>query len=280
MLIQADARHIPLADKSVHCCVTSPPYWGLRRYLPAGDPLAEYEMGGEQTIDDYVAGMVAVFREVWRVLRPDGTLWANFGDSYNGYYANQYATGLSARNQQARQVVESGAGIRASGLKPKDLCMIPARVALALQAAGWTLRSDIIWSKPNPMPESVTDRPTTSHEHLFLLAKQPRYYYDADAIREENAGIMPWGDKLNFKMNEDEGQGRHGKTSMFAGGNRQEYIDKYYTNGRNARSVWTANEVKWKLRSDLSDADRLYVLGELARRGLSASTQDNNGGRP
>jgi len=148
------------------CCVTSPPYWGLRDYSVAG------QFGLEKTIDEYIARMVGVFREVWPALRDDGTLWLNLGDSYcsagkGGEWdegRTQKGTGRTLYSRQANRG-------NYSGLKPKDLCMIPARVALALQADGWWLRSDIIWSKPNPMPESCTDRPTTAHEHLFLLSK-------------------------------------------------------------------------------------------------------------
>ncbi len=178
LLIRANSLRIPLSDSSVQCVVTSPPYWGLRDYGVDG------QLGLEATPDEFVSNMVAVFREVRRVLRDDGVCFMNLGDSYNGYYANQYATGLSARNQHARQVVESGAGLRCGGLKPKDLVGIPWRVALALQADGWYLRSDIIWAKPNPMPESVTDRPTKSHEYVFLLTKSERYFWDAEAVRE------------------------------------------------------------------------------------------------
>ena len=213
----------------VQCCVTSPPYWGLRDYSVAG------QFGLEATPDEYIARMVEVFREVWRVLRDDGTVWLNLGDSYcsagkGGEWdegRTQKGTGRTLYSRQANRG-------NYSGLKPKDLCMIPARVALALQRNGaadpaemermghligaitesydtwaevpwrirtevdrlqeiyvqahegaWWVRSDIIWSKPNPMPESCTDRPTTAHEHVFLLSKRPRYFYDADAIREE-----------------------------------------------------------------------------------------------
>jgi len=144
-LYQADARSLPLPDNSVDCVCTSPPYWGLRDY-----ELEEEGIGLEPTPEAYCANMVEVFREVWRVLKPSGTVWMNLGDSYN----------------------------------EKDLVGIPWRVAFALQADGWYLRSDIIWSKPNPMPESVTDRPTKAHEYIFLLTKSSQYYYDADAIRE------------------------------------------------------------------------------------------------
>ena len=170
-----------LPDCSVHCCVTSPPYWGLRDYGVNG------QIGLEKTPEEYVTRMAGLFGEVRRVLRDDGTLWLNLGDSYNGYMANQRATSISANNQQARPKFESGRGRRTETLKAKDLVGIPWRVAFALQADGWYLRSDIIWSKPNPMPESVTDRPTKAHEYLFLMSKNERYYYDAGAIRETGA---------------------------------------------------------------------------------------------
>jgi DNA modification methylase len=164
-------------------CVTSPPYWGLRDY---GD---EDQIGLESTPDEYVAELVAVFREVRRVLADDGTLWLNLGDSYA-------AGGMS--NPSGKSTLKGGKDRGASGyslsrtapagLKPKDLVGIPWRVAFALQADGWYLRSDIIWHKPNPMPESVTDRPTSAHEHVFLFAKSERYFYDADAIAEQATG--------------------------------------------------------------------------------------------
>lgn len=171
-----------LPDNSVQCVVTSPPYWGLRDYQVNG------QIGLERTPDEYVANMVSVFREVRRVLRKDGTLWLNLGDSYVG-------GATKGENEGAKQRTNKGATWgnnsdlallkhKVKGLKQKDLVGIPWRVAFALQADGWYLRSDIIWHKPNPMPESVTDRPTKSHEYIFLMVKSARYYYDADAIRE------------------------------------------------------------------------------------------------
>ena len=164
-----------LPSGSVNTCITSPPYWGLRDYGALG------QLGLEQTPAEYVQQMAAVFREVRRVLRDDGTLWLNLGDSYAGYAGgNQGKNGQrSDRTFTARVADKLGAG-----LKPKDLVGIPWRVAFALQDDGWFLRSDIIWSKPNPMPESVTDRPTKSHEYLFLLTKSERYFYDHEAIAE------------------------------------------------------------------------------------------------
>lgn len=181
-----------LPDSSVHCCVTSPPYWGLRDYGTVG------QVGLEKTPEEYTERLVEIFREVRRVLRDDGTLWLNLGDSYYGSWQNYGGGNRGAGKQrpivkgsQAQNPVWEGLeGYRPAGtqphsiLKSKDLIGIPWRIAFALQANSWYLRSDIIWSKPNPMPESVTDRPTTSHEHVFLFAKNKKYYYDHEAIKE------------------------------------------------------------------------------------------------
>jgi DNA modification methylase len=172
---------------SVQTCVTSPPYWGLRDYGHDG------QLGLESTPDEYVARMVGVFREVRRVLADDGTLWLNLGDSYagsgKGAWSNDETRQLNRHRVKERYVptrAESPlAGKTPDGLKPKDLVGIPWRVAFALQADGWWLRQDIIWHKPNPMPESIRDRCTKSHEYLFLLAKSERYFYDNEAIAEQ-----------------------------------------------------------------------------------------------
>jgi len=181
-----DCRDIlpTLADGSVHCCVTSPPYWGLRDYGCDG------QIGLERTPEEYVAALVAVFREVRRVLKDDGTLWLNLGDSYasSGTSGHQRLDVLGERlgcgGGHKHSSQDCGRAPTPPGLKQKDLVGIPWRVAFALQADGWYLRQDIIWAKPNPMPESVTDRCTKSHEYVFLLAKSPRYYYDAEAVAE------------------------------------------------------------------------------------------------
>ncbi len=167
-----------MPDRSVNCCVTSPPYWGLRDYGVSG------QLGLEPTPEAYVAKMVEVFREVRRVLRDDGTLWLNLGDSYNTSGTRQ-GNGLGGMHGDG-EGTSHRAGYRGAfvGLKQKDLVGIPWRVAFALQADGWWLRQDIIWAKPNPMPESVTDRCTKSHEYVFLMAKSERYFYDADAVKE------------------------------------------------------------------------------------------------
>ena len=189
-----------LPDGIAHCCVTSPPYMGLRSYLPDEDPRKPFEIGLEATIEEYVAKMVAIFAEVRRVLRPDATLWLNLGDAY----ANNASTSRMRRAEQGngsgafhipsderlearRQRPNRLTNLKSSGLKHKDLIGLPWRVAFALQADGWWLRSDIIWHKLNPMPESVLDRPTRAHEYIFLLATSARYYYDAAAIREPAA---------------------------------------------------------------------------------------------
>jgi DNA modification methylase len=195
-IIQGDCRTVlaELPDGSAHSCVTSPPYFGLRSYLRDDDPLKPLEMGLEATPEEYVAGMVAVFREVRRVLRDDGTLWLNIGDSYASNAGGYSATGSRGSSSMpsigagTMAAVQKGRGRKPfDGLKAKDLIGIPWMLAFALRADGWYLRQDIIWSKPNPMPESVTDRCTKAHEYLFLLSKGPRYYYDQDAILEPSS---------------------------------------------------------------------------------------------
>jgi len=177
-LYVGDCREVlaGLPEGSARTCVTSPPYWGLRDY---GHP---DQLGAERTPDEYVANLVEVFREVRRVLRPDGTLWLNLGDSYIN--AKGAAHGVDPKQGARRFGVRVVDMPPPPGLKRKDLVGMPWRVAFALQADGWWLRSDIIWAKPNAMPESVTDRPTKAHEYVFLLAKSERYFYDADAVKE------------------------------------------------------------------------------------------------
>jgi len=178
-------RDLKAQGVRVQCCVTSPPYFGLRDYGHPG------QIGLEKTPAEYVAALVEVFEGVRELLADDGVLWLNLGDSYNGYMANQRGTGLETKRQQARKYIEPGAGLRTDTMKNKDLMGMPWRVAFALQERGWYLRQDIIWHKPNPMPESVTDRCTKSHEYLFLLTKSERYYWDAEAMKEEATGALP-----------------------------------------------------------------------------------------
>lgn len=248
MILQGDCRDVlpTLEAESVQCCVTSPPYWGLRDYGVSD------QIGLEATPEDYVAALVEVFREVRRVLRPDGTLWLNLGDSYSRHTGNgdsfdgKHGYNSSSRPNRLRSESQGssdgkvGRGDRAPvrngalGIKPKDLVGIPWRVAFALQADGWYLRSDIIWHKPNPMPESVTDRPTKAHEYIFLLSKSERYFYDAEAIAEP-AG---YGHEAKW----DNGQNGHGGGESHKG--QGSSTRKFKDTGadaptRNARSVWT-----------------------------------------
>jgi len=183
LLINCNAKNIPLADGSVHCVVTSPPYYGLRDYQ------IDNQIGLEQIPNDYVDNLVQVFREIWRVLRDDGTVWLNLGDSYTSMKSryNQKPQSLNAGKPQDNVFTGNKTDLyhhKELGLKDKDLIGIPWMVAFALRDDGWWLRQDIIWAKPNPMPESVKDRCTKAHEYVFLLSKSPRYYYDYEAVLE------------------------------------------------------------------------------------------------
>lgn len=178
-------REFAAAGIRARTCVTSPPYWGLRDYGVSG------QLGLEPTIEEYVTSMVDVFRLVRDVIEDNGTLWLNMGDGYNAGTSSKRAapkTGVDVGGWNDAEI-DGGARINAVGLKPKDLCGIPWRLAFALQADGWWLRQDIIWAKPNPMPESIRDRCTKSHEYLFLLSKRERYYFDADAIAEQRTSV-------------------------------------------------------------------------------------------
>lgn len=178
MIGDVRAKLAELPDESVHCVVTSPPYFGLRDYGVEG------QIGLEPTPAEFVAVMVGVFREVHRVLRADGTCWMNLGDSYNAHPGQRKTTDSVGAKQLTNAGSNTAPSRNVPSLKVKDLIGIPWRVAFALQEDGWYLRRDIIWHKLNPMPESVRDRPSTAHEYLFLLTKSPCYYYDADAIVE------------------------------------------------------------------------------------------------
>ena len=239
--VRGTLRSVP--DGCAQTCVTSPPYFGLRDYGNAA------QIGQETTPREFVDALVAVMRDVRRVLADDGTLWLNIGDSYA-------ANGVSGLATKGASSTLGGGANRAhdakpkrvpSGLKPKDLLGIPWRLAFALQDDGWYLRSDIIWAKPNPMPESVTDRPTRAHEYVFLLTKRARYFYDADAIREPHGssfsadairlaggaigGARPEGN--NFSK---EARHRGGDSSPRTRAERAALLNPA---GRNARDVWT-----------------------------------------
>lgn len=275
--IVADARALPLADKCVQCCVTSPPFWGLRDYGHSE------QIGLEATPDEYVDNILIAFREVWRVLKPDGTLWLNLGDCYatgagkvgncpgggeqgarwrgdvdrprddkRGYRGERLANGhgdepaiLRKKTRATRDGSHAGKHTAMAaigpmtqpnrmpieGLKPKDLVGIPWRVAFALRAEGWYLRSDIIWHKPNPMPESVQDRPTSSHEYIFLLTKSDRYFYDAAAIKEV----------AHDTGRENGRSGRFEEASARPPNSSPRTLARidYSQQGRNKRNVWT-----------------------------------------
>jgi DNA modification methylase len=228
-----------LPDNSVNCCVTSPPYWGLRDYGH------DKQLGLEKTPEEYVSNMVLLFREVRRVLRQDGTLWLNLGDSYasNGCYLHTWMDKhpekkhLHTKNSERYKDVPAFRGGEYS-IKPKDLVGIPWRVAFALQADGWYLRQDIIWHKPNPMPESVTDRCTKAHEYVFLMSKSAKYYYDNEAVKEQAVApdsihVHKDGNKMSDVSNDPLYATKPQRTM---GGYEK----------RNKRSVWTVTTKPFK----------------------------------
>lgn len=240
MILIGDVREQlkQLADQSVNCVVTSPPYWGLRDYGNDG------QIGLEQTPDAFITELVAVFREVKRVLRDDGTLWLNIGDSY---FSTTKGTGgmnpeTSPKNAikgkdnfQAFDPVRVNAGDLP--IKVKDLVGIPWMLAFALRADGWYLRQDIIWHKPNPMPESVTDRCTKSHEYIFLLSKSRQYYFDNEAIKEPSSNLGKTEIRFGGNKYGDSDDTKHATKS----GNK--YTD---TGKRNKRDVWTVTTKPFK----------------------------------
>jgi DNA modification methylase len=252
-LLQGDNRAVlpALPEKSVQCVITSPPFYGLRDYNvpPTEWPAVEYApmaglapimippvsccLGLESTPDAYIGHLVHVWRLLRRVLRDDGTCWLNLGDSYASTPSGAIASsglGGGQSGQIAFRQATQGKSIP-TGLKPKDLLGIPWRAAFALQADGWYLRSDVIWHKPNPMPESVTDRPTKAHEYVFLLAKGERYFYDADAVAETNQGDgRKRGPTSARTLGLIGGQSAHHKL---------QYQDSETGGTRNRRTVWS-----------------------------------------
>ena len=218
-----------IESDSIDFCVTSPPYWGLRDYGVDG------QIGLEESVESWVAEMVAVFTEVRRVLKPAGTLWLNLGDSFARDPGKGGSGTFNGRNGRGEGFL--GGNEIPCGLKAKDLIGQPWRVAFALQARGWFLRSEIIWHKPNPMPESVTDRPTKSHETVFLLAKSPRYYFDAEAIREEVVSLIPGHPSYRPNSAVKAAEGRSVHRSETA--KHEVTARSYPIAGRNSRSVWS-----------------------------------------
>lgn len=233
-----------LPEQSVDCSVLSPPYYGLRSYLDDDSTLKKYEIGLEATPEAYIENMVNVFRGIRRVLKDDGTVWLNLGDSY---WHNRSKNGdTSHLNTPAQNIKVSESHARAGGkshevFKPKDLMMIPHRVAIALQMDGWWVRSDIVWHKPNPMPFSGKDRCTTAKEYVFLLTKSKTYFYDADAIKEP---AHNWGqrDRSNGKYTSEKATGLVGNPHQ---GLRGQYTDGDMAT-RNKRDVWSINTAQLK----------------------------------
>lgn len=215
-----------LPDRAIQCCVTSPPYYGLRDYGHHN------QIGLEPTPEAYIASLVAVFRQVRRTLRDDGTLWLNIGDSYNSG-ASGSLEGSTITGGKRNQANSNRNGRRPSPtLKHKDLIGIPWMLAFALRADGWYLRQDIIWHKPNPMPESVTDRCTKAHEYIFLLSKSEKYYYNADAIAEPKAPATTSDRRTN--------QNGHRRDRTYPGSASNGGTNLGGSDGnRNRRSVWT-----------------------------------------
>lgn len=282
-IIQGDVLRVlkALPDNYVNCCVTSPPYWGLRDYGHT------WQIGLEKTPEFYTAKMVEVFTEVKRVLKPDGTLWLNLGDSYAG--SGKGAATHPGTNENWKQGTNKGTHnktihtFKSNNYKPKDLIGIPWMVAFALRAAGWYLRSDvieevelycpcgcgykleeriwryaqdrdIIWKKPNPMPESVTDRPTKSHEYIFLMSKSAKYYYDYEAIQEKSVYDVDGDGTIKRQLRQNEGcksnptKNKNGIRQVFPNGKNAGGVTPQKTvNGvRNKRSVWTVTTKPYK----------------------------------
>ncbi|HCE6948970.1 site-specific DNA-methyltransferase [Pseudomonas aeruginosa] len=253
-----------MPDQSFHCCITSPPYFGLRDYGMPG------QIGLEQTPAEFVTRLVEVFREVRRVLRDDGTLWLNIGDSYSnigkwgGATSGKHAKALHGEQQSSCREKRDSESLGATGLKPKDLIGIPWRLAFALQDDGWYLRQDIIWHKPNPMPESVRDRCTKAHEYVFMLSKSPRYYYDHEAVKEDAVSDHPSGN--GFKRDARESYKNLDGTAR---GNDEQWTG--VGGKRNRRSVWTVPTAGFKgahFATFPPDLIRPCVLAGAPRGGL------------
>lgn len=262
-LVNGNSIHVPLKAKSVHMVAFSPPYWGLRSYLDADDPSKAHELGGEGLHDClgwakgerpcgacFVCNLREVATEVWRVLRDDGTFWLNLGDSYASNGKAGEVSDSSKLNggrgvgigEKIKQYGSLGRAPTPKGLKSKDMVGIPWRVALALQADGWVLRNDVIWSKTNPMPESVTDRFTNAHEHVFLLTKQERYFFDQDAVREPVADSTVGRGPVDFGGEKGRGYKPQKADPNYRNGHEQwgrtfDYRESC-VNGRNRRTVW------------------------------------------
>lgn len=251
-----------LPEKSVDCIITSPPYFGLRNYGEDG------QIGVEETPEAYVDSLLQVFRKAKNVLSDTGTLWLNVGDTYAGEGGGNYGQGKSVRSQGGQQLTNVRNRKNApqnGGLPPKSLMGMPWRVAFALQAEGWILRNDIIWEKPNAMPEPVKDRMTNRHEHVFLFSKSPTYWFDLDPIREPHttaAEVTPWTqrkyDQSFLPPGRQQANGVKGRVSGVAG---------YSQAGKNPGDVWKINT------KPFSEAHFATMPPELAERCVKAACQ-------
>lgn len=250
-----------LPEKCVQCCVTSPPYWGLRDYGVDG------QIGLESTPDEFVQKMVEVGRAVHRVLRDDGTFWLNIGDSYS---TGGRGGGMEGdRGEKQRSNAGSLLGPKSKpppGLKPKDLCMMPWRVAMALQADGWWIRSVIVWAKKSPMPESCTDRPTSSWEPIFLLAKSSTYFYDAEAVKEKS--IDPESLNGRKKRNDDQFTQKHADNFAATRAGFSKIVPGTTYHTRNQRNVWHLGPEPY------SEAHFATFPTEIPRRAIKAGTSE------
>lgn len=241
-----DAKEVLSAfpDKSIDCCVTSPPYFGLRDYGAAG------QIGLEKSPEEYIAGLVSVFREVGRVLKDNGTLWLNIGDSYAG--GNDKWGGTKNLCYSQKTALDSVTQIEHTKprkhphIKPKDLIGIPWSLAFALRADGWFLRSDIIWHKPNPMPESIKDRCTKAHEYIFMFSKKPKYYFDIDSIREPHTSLDDFNRRIRNGKEEWKTVKAGADSPYSMRGTGKSRRTMYHPLGRGKRTVWTVPLMKSK----------------------------------
>lgn len=272
-----------LPDNHFDIVVTSPPYWGLRDYGVDG------QIGMEPTLAEHIDVIVRVFAEVHRVLKPTGTLWLNYGDCYASSVNGRSAADTKAAGNDDRTFRDKPLSTVQGVLKAKDLCMVPNRVAIALQEWGWWVRSEIIWAKPNPMPESISDRPATSHEKIFMLSKSSRYFYDAGAVRQKCTGdthsrgtkLSPPNEKVAHgrknwsKSIEEKADKQRGHSRPHAGFNgKWDKMDKaeQQANGRNLRNWEPAPMQVWKIATKpFKEAHFATFPPELVERCLDAA---------
>jgi DNA modification methylase len=252
-----------MESESVQCVVTSPPYYGLRDYGISG------QIGLEKTPENYTNNLINIFREVKRILKDDGTLWLNLGDSYNGSGGpgSQYDT-KSGKSFKGEFKKYENPNRKLDGLKPKDLIGIPWMVAFALRNDGWYLRKDIIWAKPNPMPESVKDRPTTSHEYIFLFSKNNKYYFNADAIKEKAINGDPTSPRGSRGTSPNAGRREHNLVmNRKYATNNETYKPLQY---RNCRDVWNISVRPYR------GAHFATFPEEIPEKCIKAGTRDND----